>query len=168
MLELECAAMIITVIILGILVLLLILLFTISLRARFIFDTDKSNMYMTLFWLPPLFKAVLEIVNTRLVLTIIVLNKQLISKTLKNKKESLNTQLIKQISPKEFVINAYYGFSNPFSTGIATGLVGAISSLTDIAVVRHCPDFTAFRDYIYVDASARINVGTALLNFLRS
>ncbi|KNY27531.1 hypothetical protein [Pseudobacteroides cellulosolvens] len=160
--------MIITVIILGIIALFIIMLFTISLKARFIFDTEESNMYMTLFWLPPLFKAVLEIVNTAPVLTIIILNKELLSKTLRSKKKSLNTQLIKQVNPQELVINAYYGFRDPFSTGVATGFLGAISNLTDIASVRHWPDFTAIRDYIYVDASARINVGTALLSYLRS
>ncbi len=160
--------MIVTVIILVILALFIILLFTISMRARFIFDTEQSNMYMTLFWLPPLFKATLEIIDTAPVLTIIVINKRLTSKTLKSKKKSLNTQLIRQVNPQEFVINAYYGFRDPFSTGVATGFFGAISSLTDIASVRHWPDFTAFKDYIYVDASARINVGSALLNYLRS
>lgn len=160
--------MIITVIILGILALFIFMIFTISLRARFIFDTEDSNMYMTLFWLPPLFKAVVEVTDTKPVLTIIVLNKRLLSKTLKNKKQHLDTQIIKKVSPQEFVINAYYGFKDPFSTGIATGMFSAISSLVDIASVRHCPDFTASKDYIYVDASAKINLGTALLKLLRT
>jgi hypothetical protein len=160
--------MIITTIILGILALFIILMFTISLRARFIFDTEEPNMYMTLFWLPPLFKAVIEITNTKPVLTLVILKKRLLSKTLRSKKQHLNTQLIKKVAPKEFVINAYYGFRDPFSTGIATGFLSAISSLADMAAVKHCPDFTASRDYIYVDASAKINIGTALLNLLRS
>ncbi|HEY9063306.1 MAG TPA: hypothetical protein VIO64_22835 [Pseudobacteroides sp.] len=160
--------MIITVIILGILALFIFMIFTISLRARFIFDTEKSNMYMTLFWLPPLFKAVMEIIDTKPVLTVTVLNKRLLSKTLKSKKQHFDTQIINKVNPQEFVINAYYGFRDPFSTGITTGLLGAISSLVDIATVRHCPDFTASKDYIYVDASAKINLGNALIKLLRT
>ncbi|MDP4180619.1 MAG: DUF2953 domain-containing protein [Bacillota bacterium] len=160
--------MIVVLFIFIIIALIFVLLFNASLKARFIFDTEESDMHLTLLWLPPLFKAIVEMVNARPVFTIIVLNKKVYTKVLKGKKQTFNKrQLLDKVNPEDFIVNAYYGFSDPFTTGIATGVMSMLSGFADIASINHCPDFTSSKDYIYVDATAKINLGSALLNLLR-
>lgn len=145
------------------------LLFIESIRIKLFLDTDKTVMNMTVFWLYPFVKLLINLENSIPVIHFYVFNKQLFTKTLKKKKRKHNgIELVKIIKPKDIYVNAKYGFYNPFTTGIACGAINVAQQFINIDSFRHYPDFTTENDYIYLDASAKVNVGQAFINLLKT
>lgn len=164
-----------TEVIVGILILLLIilavmitLLFIEALRVRLLLDTEKTAMNMTLLWFYPLIKVIVTMENIKPVLKFYCFNKYLFSKTIEKKKPQHNgTELFKIINPKDISIYTNYGFSNPATTGITCGAINAASQFINIESFKHNPDFSCDNDYVYFDASANVNLGSALINLLK-
>ncbi|HEY8889364.1 MAG TPA: hypothetical protein VIM70_03850 [Clostridium sp.] len=163
--------------ILLIVVILIILLFTVAVRVKVVFDTSKTNLSLTLIWLHSFLKALITIEDKKPILTIYLLNKRLFKMTLfkkgsfkkRLKKGKVNgTRFVKLIDSKDIHVNTYYGFRDPFTTGITCGAINAASQFINIETINHVPDFTTENDYIYFDASAKVNLGSTLLKYLDS
>jgi hypothetical protein len=60
-----------------------------------------------------------------------------------------------------------YGFSDPYITGITCGSINAASELADFVDLSQKPDFMSEDDYIRLDATAKVNIGNTLLNYLK-
>lgn len=151
-------------------VLILILLsFVIALKIIFTFNTDKSKMNLTLLWLYPFVKAVITNEVSGLVLTVYLLKKSIFRRPLKRSGNSPgNLDLISRVKPRDVNINASYGFRDPFLTGVACGAIGIVSQLINIGSIKQNPEFVTDSDYIYVDATAKVNLGPALVNMFRA
>lgn len=144
------------------------LLFVDDLKVKLLFNTDKSDMNVTLFWLYPLIKVFVTIEDTGPALTFYLFNKHIFKKFIKEGKDKASSMdLIKIANPKEIRINANYGFSNPFTTGITCGVMEIASQFINIESIKHNPDFMTISDYIYLDATANVNLGTTFINLLR-
>lgn len=144
------------------------LLFVHTLRINFVFDTDKTDMNMTLLWLYPLIKIIVTMEDAKPALSFYFFNKHIFKKTIKKgRNRSSGMDLIKITNPKDICITANYGFRDTFTTGITCGAINIASQLINIESIKHNPDFTTENDYIYLDATATINLGTAFINLLR-
>jgi hypothetical protein len=148
---------------------LIILLFSAALKIRVILDTDNSDLNMTLLWLQPFFKAVITLEESKPVLVIYLFNRKLYKKVLKlQKKRPSNMNLVRITNPKDIHVKTQYGFTDPSMTGITCGAVNLASQLINIDEITHIPDFTAYNDYIYFDATAEVNIGSTLINLMKS
>jgi hypothetical protein len=144
------------------------LLFIEAFRIKLLLDTEKTAMNMTVFWLYPFFKVLINLEDSRPVMHFYLFNKHLFSKTVKKKKRKHNgMELVRITNPKDIYVNAKYGFCNPFTTGITCGAINIAQQFINIESFRNSPDFTTENDYIYFDASAKVNLGKAFINFLK-
>jgi hypothetical protein len=161
--------MLLTLLILIILISLLItLLFTVDLKVKIVFDTCKTNLSLTLLWLHSFLKALVTIEDSKPMLTLYFFNRRLFKRKLKTGKSKISkTEFMKLIDSSDVHVNASYGFRDPFTTGITCGAFNAASQFINIDSINQMPDFTTENDYIYLDASANVNLGTTLLNLSR-
>ena len=146
----------------------IILLFLIALRIKLIFDSDRTDINMTLSWLNPVFKALVTVQDTKPILTLYLFNKRILNRTFKkgqNKPRAMN--IVKLINPKNINVNAYYGFKDPFTTGIACGVINIASQFINIDSINHIPDFMTTNDYIYLDATAKVNLGATIIRLFK-
>jgi hypothetical protein len=149
-------------------VILIILLFTVALRVEIVFDTYRTGLKMTLLWLHSCLKALVTIEDTKPMLTLFLFNKKLFYKYLKKRKGKTNSmELVKIVDSRDVHINASYGFRDPFTTGITCGAINAASQFINIDSIDQMPDFTAENDYIYLDADAKVNLGSSLIRLFR-
>jgi hypothetical protein len=154
--------------ILIILAVFITLLFVIDLRVKLMFDTEKTYMKMILLWLYPLIKVLVTIENTKPVLKFYIFKKYLFQINVKqSKSKSSRMDFVKIVNPKNIRINTSYGFTNPSTTGITCGAINLVSQFINIESIKHNPNFLTESDYIYLDATANVNLGTAIINLLR-
>lgn len=147
-------------------IILIILLFAFALRINLLFDTDKSEMNVVLLWLNPFINAVITVEDAIPTLRVYVFKKLLFQSRLKSGKRKRNhgvMDLVKLSNPKDVYVNVHYGFRDPFTTGIACGVVNAASQFINIDSISHTPDFMSANDYIHLDATAKVNIGSALI-----
>jgi len=154
--------------ILIILAVIITLLFVIDLRVKLVFDTEKTYMKMTLLWLYPLIKVLVSIEATKPVLKFYIFKKYLFQMHLKKGKSKYSVvEYVKIINPQNVTINTSYGYRNPSTTGIICGAINVVSQFINIESIKHNPDFFTESDYIYLDATAIVNLGTATINLLK-
>jgi len=145
-----------------------ILLFLVALRIKIVFDSDKSDINMTLLWLNSVFKALVTIEDAKPILTLYLFNKKILKRTFeKGQNKPRGMELVKLTNPKDVHVNAYYGFRDPFTTGIACGAVNIASQFINIDSINHIPDFLTVNDYIYLDATAKVNLGSILIKLYK-
>lgn len=146
----------------------IILLFLAVLRIKLVFDTDKSEINMTLLWLDPFVNAFMTLENTMPVLKVYLFKQLVMKRRLSNRgrNNSGSMELVKLSNPKEVHVNVHYGFRDPFTTGITCGAINIASQFINIASINQIPDFMPENDYIYLDATAKVNLGEALINLL--
>lgn len=161
--------MILIITILFVVIILILLLFLIMSRIKLVLNTEKAEMNMTLLWLSPLLKAIVVMEDARPVLRVYLLNKVVYKKVIrKGKKSEKRMELVQLAEPKDVHVDVRYGFSDPFSTGIACGVIQIASQFINIDSVDQTPDFLAASDYIYLNATAKVNLGSTLLRFFKS
>lgn len=154
-----------------VLVILIILAFTVVLRVAFVLDTDIERVNLTLIWLYPFIKATVENSPSGLLLKVFLFKGKVYEHPLLSEAESGSkngTNLLRMAKPENIRVNAKYGFSDPFYTGIAYGAISVAASTMHIATVHQHPDFVSGRDYMQMDATAKINLGNLLLKLIRS
>jgi hypothetical protein len=150
---------------------LLILAFTVALRLVFVLDTDSERINLTLFWLYPFFKADVENNPSGLLLKIFLFKGKVYERPLLSGAGSGNgggARLARMAEPENIRINAEYGFSDPFVTGITCGAISAAADNLDMVSLRQKPDFVSGRDYVQMDATAGINLGNMLVKLIGS
>lgn len=64
--------------------------------------------------------------------------------------------------------HAFYGFSDPFLTGISSGFSPAVQSAVPNIPIEMTPDFFSDHAYLIVEAESKINPGKTLVNLLRN
>ncbi len=154
-----------------IIVVLIVLLFLFALKIRLVLNTDNSEISVTVLWLYPFIRAFVSIENATPILKIYLFKKQILKRAIKGvinrvKKKHGGMELIKISDPKDIHVNVNYGFSDPFTTGIACGVINMASQLINIDSINQTPDFMSSNDYIYLDATAKVNLGSTLFQFL--
>ena len=160
--------MVLIYLILLVVVVLIILLFTVALKVKIVFDTYKTSLNMTLLWLHSFLKALVTIENTKPMLTLYLLNKKLFKRSLKSGRGNLKSMdLVKVVDYRDVHVDASYGFRDPFTTGITCGAINAALQGINIDSVNQTPDFATENDYIYLDARAKVNLGSTLVRLLR-
>ena len=146
----------------------IILLFVIALRVKVVFNSDKADINMTLLWLDPFIKAFVTMENSKPVLKLYIFNNIVLKRTLnRGKGKYKGLKLIQLTNPKDIHVDVRYGFSDPFTTGIACGAINAASQFINIDSINQTPDFMTANDYIYLDATAKLNLGSTLIRLLR-
>lgn len=149
-------------------IILVILLFLFAARIKLVFNTDKSEINMTLLWLNPFIKAFIAFENSIPILKVYLFNQLILQRALKRKKKKRGGMELVQLSnPKEVHVSVDYGFRDPFTTGIACGVINVASQFINIDSINQTPDFMSSNDYIYFDATAKVNLGSAIIKFLR-
>ena len=77
------------------------------------------------------------------------------------------TGIIKAASASDIRMDIDYGFRDPYVTGITCGSINAVSEIADFAELSQNPDFVTDEDYIRLDATAKVNIGNTILNYLK-
>ncbi len=147
---------------------LTILLFLFALKINLIFNSDKPDINMTLLWLYPFIRVLVTIENAIPVIQVYLFNKFILKKAIKQEmKKHKGMDIVKITNPTDIQVNVQYGFRDPFTTGIACGVISAASQLINIDYVNQIPDFISTNDYIYLNATAKVNLGSALINYMK-
>ena len=151
-----------------ILTFLILLLFLAALKVKLVFDSINSDLNMSLLWLYPLFKVFVTPKDSKPLIILYLFNKEIFRKKLKkSNNSSANFRLVKSANPKDVNINANYGFKDPFITGVACGALNVASQFINIESLNNNPDFTPDQDYVYMDATAKVNLGSMIVNLLK-
>lgn len=146
----------------------IILLFIIPIKTDFVFDTENSIMQLTALWLYPLLMAIVTFENGKPILNIHVFGKHVIKKIIRKKTGTGHgMDYLRATEPEDIRIKAHYGFSNPFNTGITCGAVNMVSQLINISTFENEPDFLTDKDYVYLNVSAKIYMGPAVMRIIR-
>jgi hypothetical protein len=165
--NMEVNSMALLLILLTIVLLLIVLLFTVKSKVAFIFNSTNSDMHVTLFWLYPLLRSVITREDNRLVLTMYLLNKRILTRQLNRKQNvSGNESLLKRLIPTDIHVDTQYGFRDPFVTGLACSTITLASEYFNVESLRQKPDFLAINDYINLNASAKLNLGQSLMKLI--
>lgn len=147
---------------------LILFIFRYDLQTKLVFDTCKSDMHATILWLYPFIKIIAEMENSAPVLNIYVFKKHFATKHLKKGKGKFTPKDGLNIAePHNVCIITKYGFRNPSATGITCGVINFASQFIYIDSFYNDPDFMSSNDFFYLEATANVNLGTALINLLR-
>lgn len=160
----------VVLIIVSVLIIFLVLLFLIALRIKVVLNTEKSDAKMTLFWLGPVFKAFITMKDSSPVIRLAIFDKVIMKikpKPRPKKSTSDKFKLVQQINPQDVHVNFRYGFNDPYNTGVACGAVNMASQFINIDSLIHTPDFTSSKDYIYLNATAKLNLGSTLVRLIK-
>lgn len=152
-----------------ILLLAIIYIITQTFKLRLLFNLNEDNMYCNIFYLYPLLKIIIDIEAAKPFIIVYVFKIKVYKKPLKIKKSN-NTRinLYKMVNPKDIKMTTNYGFKDPFNTGIVCGAFNIITRYINIGKMKQFPNFVSVYDYIYVDATANINIGNSIMYFVKN
>jgi predicted membrane protein len=147
----------------------IILLFVFTLRIKLVIDSDKPEINMSLFWLNPFINAFVNIENTVPMLKVYLFKQLIMKKALKiRKKKYGGMELIKLSDPKDVHVNVQYGFRDPFTTGVTCGVINMASQFINIDSINQTPEFMSDDDYVHLDATAKVNLGSTLIKLIKT
>ena len=139
-----------------------------NLKIKVLVDFNENGISADAYCLYPLFKMRIELENNLPYLYIYLFKNRLYKKPLKsNKGTHQKVDLLKSVNVRNLIINTYYGFSNPFSTGVFSGLLGIANALPVPAYVNQYPDFFASNNYLRIEALGYLNLGDTIKNYVR-
>jgi hypothetical protein len=151
-----------------IIVLVVFLMLPLKFRVKANFDSSK---YISVFFLYPLLRADAEwdggVMPT---LSIYLFKNRVFKKRLRMRKETDKHPLLwlKSAVITNKKADIYFGMTNPFVTGMASGAFGAISGLIKFDEVNLHPDFFSSEDYVRIIAGAEITLGNTILNYVKN
>lgn len=159
-----------------------ILLFFLLLLATFVYalfdiysviafqlDTDRNDVHLTIRWLYPFFMAKIAMINYSPHLDMFLFNIRIYSKAVKAKTQQKQNpaDMMRKLELKDAYANIYYGLDNPFTAGIACGILGYLSaSLKNIALTQF-PVFVPEHEYIVIQAGSKLNIGKTSVRFIQ-
>ncbi len=151
------------------LLLAILLLFSVAVKAFLSFDTKSEAVTLVLLWLYPFIRITAEKKTSLPRLKVYLFNRLVYSKDIKIKgTDGKSIDLVKAASASDIQVDLNYGFTDPFGTAIACGSLGSVSEMINIAEIKHKPNFLPDEDFVHLEASASINVGDTVLNYLRT
>jgi len=146
----------------------IMLVFAVALKIAFTLDTRKEDMKLVLFWLYPFIKITAEGSMASPLLSVYLFKKKVYGSLMDvHGKTGRRTGLIKAASASNIRMDIDYGFRDPYITGITCGSINAVSELADFVELSQNPDFITDEDYVRLDATARVNIGNTVLNYLK-
>jgi hypothetical protein len=159
-----------------ILLLLLVILLLFTVKAKVVLSVNTGNMEMrgSFLWLFPLFRADFIYENSKPALEIYLFNRKIYTHRLRLAKRRAGKtglsklEMIRSIALSDVDVKASYGFFSPFATGIVCGTLGIITQYVNIDSFEQIPDFEADEDYIYIHATAYLDMGSTLINLIRA
>lgn len=165
--------MIILYVLLAIFLIFIYLMFAAAMQILFTFNSQSETFKVAFFWLYPFLEGVISLEDENLILTVMLFRKQIFRKELmqggrEKTKGHLSLKLAGQVKPWDIRINVAYGFKDPSATGIACGAINVAASLLDVRSLEQAPDFMPGSNYVNIDAEARINPGTTLVNLYKA
>lgn len=147
--------------------LLLVYIFTQTIRFHVLFHLD-DELYINILCLYPLIKICIKLEEDKPILMVYIFKIRVYKTLLKMKRRADHgVGLVQSINPRNIYVDTYYGFRNPYTTGILCGALGAASNIVDIKRLHQVPDFLSTNDYVYVKADADIHVGHSIMNFAK-
>lgn len=136
------------------------------LPVKCVFHMDKEKTYLKASIYYPFVKLLGEMTHNRPFMSLYIFNIRVWKKALGGKREKGNAkEWLRAADVSEIEVDASYSLRNPFSTGLASGFIGAALSLVHVDRLEYHPDFFSLHSYIDVEASARLKIGNTLLNF---
>lgn len=146
--------------------LIVVLLFTVNSKINLILDSASSDVHLTLFWLYPLVKSVVRRNGDKLLMTFYLLNKRILSREISTGPKLPAKSGISRLDPTDIYVEASYGFSDPFVTGLAISAVALAGEFFRVESLQQRPDFLADRDYFSLNATAKLNLGSSLMKLI--
>lgn len=149
-------------------VIIAFLMLPLKFRIRANFDSSK---YVNVFFLYPLLRANVEWDGKPLpVLRIYLFKNRIYKKRLKmqNRKDKHPLLWLKSAVITNKKADVWYGMSNPFETGVASGALGVASGFIQFDELNLHPDFFSAENYVRISASAEITLGNTILNFVKN
>ncbi len=148
---------------------LIMLIFSVALRVKFIIDTNNSNMNLSFLWLYPFLKVLVMIENEKPMLTVYLFKIKIFRMVVRSQKgKKSSSSLIRLANPTDINITTSYGFKDLYATGVVCGAVNMVRGFINATYIKQYPDFMSNKDYIYLNANAKVNIGTTILNYTKS
>ena len=152
-----------------ILLFFVMLIFSVALRIKFIIDSNNSDLNLSVFWLYPFLRVLIAIENEKPMLTVFIFKTKVFKKAVKAQKGKANQGNLMQLAnPTDINVTTSYGFKDLYLTGVVCGVVNMIQGFINARYVHQYPNFTGIDDYVYVNATAKVNIGSAIVNFTKS
>jgi hypothetical protein len=130
-------------------------------------NTDTDSLNLTFNWLS-IVKADIQYRNG-LFLTIRLWGLQFYQKAIRPKagKKRVKPDAYRALSLHNSNAYVRYGLGDPFSTGIACGILDIIQYYLKDVVFTQTPDFMPDRDYLILEADTELYIGKTIYNYLR-
>ena len=128
-----------------------------------------TNFHLMLSWLRPLIKGIIKRDENKIILTVYLFNKKILTKDLtKHKaKGTNNLRLVKSIKFDYVNLQTSYGFEDPSITGMICGAISLITEYVDLNNSCNNSNFSTNYDYFNINVVAKVNVVLSTLNLLK-
>lgn len=148
--------------------LFVLLLFYTFVTVKLEYSTNTNELTASLRWLNLLFAKVNVKSNSSSV-SVSLSRIRIFSKVFQGKrgKKGSYWKYIRSLDLNDSFANVYYGLTNPFTTGIASGIVQMIGSCFGGIHISQFPDFMPAHEYVYINAGTELNMGKTLANIMR-
>ncbi|MHB1314311.1 MAG: hypothetical protein ACYCX2_02350 [Christensenellales bacterium] len=139
-------------------------------RLRCLVWLDESGINAEAYYLYPLCRISLQTKGDTPEVTLRVFGLLVYKSKLHRPKKTTRKEFafVKSAALSDIAVDAYYGLHSPFMTGIFCGAFSMFSRFFNIDSFSQHPDFIAEDEYIYVEASANINLWHTMLNYAKS
>jgi len=156
-----------------IVVLLLLLISAIivaqNLKIRVLVDFSDNGIWTDAYCLYPLLRMRIALDNNVPYLIVYLFKKKIYSKPLKrHEKTHHKLDFLKNVNIQGLIVNAYYGFRDPFSTGIFSGMLGIAKALPVPVHFNQYPDFLASKNFLRIEALGYLKLGKTIKNYVLS
>lgn len=144
-------------------------LYYVNIKIYFTFNTNSDEVYLIFNWLTPFLKAEINVYNYLLYLSIFLFKKKIYRKQIKVSKRKHRPSVFSYntLDFNNSYAAVYYGLNNPYTTGIATGVIQSILFFADEMHIDYFPDFLPEKEYIIIKARTEINVGKSIKKGVR-
>ncbi len=158
--------MLIFLLIVFVVTVLLLMIALTPLRVSFIFDTNKSAMYMDIRCLDPFLKIRVVKDHPRPKAAVYLFTRKILVFPV-HKRKGNNTRLLRALKISDIAIQAGYCLRDPFSTGVFCGALSCIRYLLNVERFEQIPEFLAAEEYIVIRADGRVHIASTAAALLQ-
>lgn len=139
-----------------------------NLKIRVLVDFGENGISANAYFLYPFLEMRIQLENNLPYLNIYLFKLRCYKRALRRNIDTHEkVNLLKYIKIRDLVVNTYYGFNDPFSTGIFSGMLGIAKALPVTAHVNQYPDFFASNNYLRIEALGYLKLGKTIKNYVR-
>ena len=150
-----------------ILVIIVVMIYVLQrLRIKILINLSESDISAFVSCLYPFLDIRLDIEDNRPFLLVNILKVRVYKKPLHIIKAKHKTSLLKYAYFENMEVSTYYGLGNPFATGMFSGFLGMAKALPFPVQLHQYPDFFATDEYLRIDASGYLKLGTTIKNYM--